>query len=472
MAVCEFCNASVLKDADSVKDIGKMSAVLEDFSPIQIGTSGVAGGRNFTVVGRLQLRYDAGMWNEWYLWFDDGVAAWLGDSSGQYTITTPRKVAASLPSFDSLVPGRTVAIGPNQCTVSDKRVAQCVGGQGELPFKVGEGYEARVVDFRFGPNFITLDYSDGEPPVVYSGVATTLEEMKCQLLREDEQIKESAGKFRGKLDALDCPSCGSNIKYIPGVTANLVCPACSAQLDAAGPEAQVLAAGERVAQVRPTLELGSTAKIGNIEYTIIGFMRRADDEGTEWTEYLLYNAKAEFFWLVETDEGWSRAYVMSSWPDWASLNSDHAMLDKVSFSKQYDYQATVRFAAGAFNWRVAAGDQVQVYEFKNGQTSLAAELTPNELTWSRSTPVAFDQVKTWFGAGMRADAVAPAAIPGMRADLSPKKFLLWMLGLNAIPLLANFGGTFFTLLFGVLALFGPMLYFMKKASDEGKDDDE
>ncbi len=78
MAVCEFCNASVLKDADSVKDIGKMSAVLEDFSPIQIGTSGAFGGINFTVVGRIQLRYPHGMWNEWYLLFDDGSNGWLG----------------------------------------------------------------------------------------------------------------------------------------------------------------------------------------------------------------------------------------------------------------------------------------------------------------------------------------------------------------------------------------------------------
>ena len=29
MAVCEYCNTRVLKDADAVKDLGKMSSVLE-----------------------------------------------------------------------------------------------------------------------------------------------------------------------------------------------------------------------------------------------------------------------------------------------------------------------------------------------------------------------------------------------------------------------------------------------------------
>src|SRR4051812_3066584 len=112
MAVCEYCNASVLKDADSVKDIGKMSSVLEDFSPIQIGTSGSIGGGNFNVIGRIQLRYEAGMWNEWYLLFDSGETAWLGDSSGMFTVTRERKVQGeALPSFDEVEPGKIYSVG-------------------------------------------------------------------------------------------------------------------------------------------------------------------------------------------------------------------------------------------------------------------------------------------------------------------------------------------------------------------------
>src|SRR5690242_9362109 len=91
VAVCEFCRATVMKDADAVKDLGKMSSVLEDYSRIQIGTAGSHGGRNFSVIGRIQLRYSAGMWNEWFLQFDDTSTAWLGDSSGLYTITRAQK---------------------------------------------------------------------------------------------------------------------------------------------------------------------------------------------------------------------------------------------------------------------------------------------------------------------------------------------------------------------------------------------
>ncbi len=461
MAVCEFCRAAVLKDADDVKDIGKISSVLEDFSPIQMQAAGVFGGRNFTVVGRIQLRYEQGMWNEWYLLFDDASASWLGDSSGLYTITTAREVAGPLPCFTDLTPGSQVQVGGEPFTVAEKREAECIGGQGELPFRVGDGWRIRVADLRRSASFVTLDYTDGEVPVVYNGMAVTLAELKFQLLRDDEQIKASAGKYRGKLDALDCPKCGSTINYLPGVTTNLVCPACSSQLDAAGPEATVLAAGESVARTLTTLQLGATANIQGSVHTVIGAMVRVDDEGTEWTEYLLYSTKTSFFWLVETSEGWSRASVMPAWPEGNFAQGDMPRLDKATFRKLYDYTATVKYAAGAFNWRVAAGDQVRVSEFENGTTKLAAEMTASELTWSRSTPVPFDQLKAWFGAGIQGDGPAAASGAGSAGSVraTQMKFVWWILGLNAVPLLANFGASFWIVLIALIALFYPAKYF-------------
>jgi predicted RNA-binding Zn-ribbon protein involved in translation (DUF1610 family) len=466
MAVCEYCSTSVLKDADSVKDLGKMSSVLEDYSPIQIGTSGVLGGRPFNVVGRIQLRYSAGMWNEWYLLFDDGKTSWLGDSSGMYTITAEYKGEGELPAFEQLQPGRNYGIFGAPYTAAEIRVADCIGGQGELPFKVGEGYQARVADFRRGVEFITLDYSDAPRPVVYTGLAVTLESMQCQLLRDDDAIQRAAGRYRGKLDALDCPSCGSAIKYLPGVTATLVCPACQTQIDAASPEAQVLAAGERVTRYESSLELGATAKINNQDFTIIGMMRRADDEGKEWTEYLMYGTRAGFSWLVETDEGWSGANVMSEWPLWYAPGSERVTVDKVQFNRLYDYGSVVTFAAGAFNWRVAVGDRTRVEEFSAGQLRLASETTDQEMTWSRSSPVPADQLKAWFGNQFKGRVAAPAARGGndKRRYRNAAKYIIWfMLAINAIPLLMNFSGTWFLSLIGAAAIYLPA-WFMDNDS--------
>lgn len=456
MAVCEYCRASVIKEGDEVKDVGKLSSVLEDYSPIQIGTAGIYGSLGFTVIGRIQLRYAKGMWNEWYLLFDDASAAWLGDASGQFTITTPRKVEGAVPTFEEIVPGNQYPIGAERFTAADKREGECIGGQGELPFRVGDGWRIRAADLRRATSFITLDYTEGVVPQVYNGQAVTLPELKCQLLRSPDDIKASAGRYRGKLDALDCPSCGSAISYVPGVTTSLACPACAAQLDAAGPEATVLAAGAKVDQVISSLALGAKGNIAGDQFTVIGAMVRADEEGATWTEYLLYGAnKGGFLWLVETDDGWTRAAVLEDWP-LESMNASQVTLGHVKYDKLYVYQATVQYAAGAFNWRVAAGDSARVYEFQQGPVTLAAELTAEELTWSRSTPVAADQIMAWFGKGAAVLNTTPSA---SQKTGTPVKFVWWILGLNAIPLLVNFGGTFWILIAALIALFYPAKYF-------------
>jgi len=461
MAVCEYCNTRVLKEAGAVKDLGKISSVLEDYSPIQVGTSGVLGGRNFNVVGRIQLKYDAGMWNEWYIVFDDATTGWLGDASGQYMVTTLRAPDGNaLPAFEELRPGKPYQLAGERYMSADVRTSRCIGGQGELPFKVGDGWEVKAADFRRGGQFLTIDYSEEGPPLQYTGVAVTLEAMQCQLLRDVEEIKRTTGRYRGKLDALECPNCGTQIKYLPGMTASLVCQSCHTQIDAASPKTEVIAIGEKQERERFTLPLGATGKLGNQDFTIIGVMRRADDEGSSWTEYLLYGSRNGFTWLVETEDGWTRANVMDQWPEAKSLDSQTATLDKADFNKLYDYNSVVTYAAGAFNWRVQVGDHTHVYEYRRQQVTLAAELTTTELGWSRSTPVAWDQLKAWFGDAVKGEPRSSAVAEDSGKDRykrSAKNWMMGMVALNAIPLLFNFGGAIGPTIFACLALYLPAL---------------
>lgn len=188
-------------------------------------------------------------------------------------------------------------------------------------------------------------------------------------------------------------------------------------------------------------------------------MRRADDEGSGWTEYLLYGSRNGFTWLVETADGWSRANVMDQWPEAAVLDSQSVLFDKGDYSKLYDYNSVVTYAAGAFNWRVSVGDHTHVYEYKRQQVTLAAELTTTELGWSRSTPVAWDQLKAWFGDAIKGEAKGGSA-PAQdfskgRYKRSAKNWMIGILVLNAIPLLFNFGGSIGVTLMAVLALYLP-----------------
>ena len=459
MAVCEFCRASVVKDADAVRDLGKMSEVLEDYSPIQIHAEGVHAGRRFSVIGRIQLRYADGFWNEWYLLFDDGAPGWLGDASGQFMLTLPQPNDwTRWPAFAEVRPGQSYLVGDGHYTAADRREADCIGGQGELPFRVGPGWKARVADFRRERQFLTLDYSDGDKPLLYKGFAVTLPELTFQLLRDDEQIKASAGKYRGRVESLLCPACGTAIGYLPGMASNLVCPACATRLDAATPQVQVLAKGEQLEKRAMTLPLGAIAKIGDKAYRVLGAMVRVDDEGSEWSEYLMFTPKGEFFWLVETDEGWSRAAVLDGWPQPAGPDALSVSLDKIAYRRQVDYQAQVVHVIGAFNWRVARGDLVRVVEFERGTATLAAELTADEMAWTRSTPVALDQLHTWFGTGapnLAAPKGAGASVFDDRLFNKVGRSVMWLLALNFIPLFFNFPAVFFYLLIGGAALVLP-----------------
>ena len=461
MAVCEFCRTTVLKDADSVRDLGKMAEVLEDYSPIRIGVSGTFNQHAFTVIGRIQLRYAAGFWNEWYVLSDEGRPAWLSDASGQYAVTAEAPAIANPPKFDGLRAGTRVHLGDAVYVASDVRSAKCVAGQGELPFQVGAGWETRVADFRRGNQFLTLDYADGDPPKIYRGKAVRLDELKCQLLRAPDEIRDTAGRFKGKVGSLACPSCGAAANYSPGATTHLVCPSCRAQIDTSGAVAEVIAAGARMAAVRTTLELGAKATIDREPWTLIGLMRREElgeeGEDSRWTEYLLYSEKRGFRWLVETSEGWERADVLDEWPQWDG--GSQATLPDGGYSKIWDYQARVIFAAGAFNWRVAVGDTVRVTEYRNGDAKLSMEANAEEITWSRAIALNPDEVMAWFGkakpvgAALKAKAAESAA--GTTHVEMAKRIMWFLFGINAIPFVVNPDDTFGYVLFGLVALFLP-----------------
>lgn len=458
LAVCEFCRTTVLKDAGSVVNLGKMSEVLEDYSPLQIGTSGQFERRSFSLIGRLQLQYSDGYWNEWYALFDDGSTGWLADASGQYVMTFPIEGSVQLPLFEKLVPGARVTVAGRTLAASDVRTAKCTAGQGELPFKVGAGYVARVADCRVADWFVTLDYSDGASPRVYQGRAVELTDLKPQLLRDPGTIRDSAGHFRGKVSALNCPSCGSAVKCVPGATVHIICPSCHAAVDISGDVAVVLAAGQAAARVTFTLALGSEATIAGSRYTILGAMRRhAASDGSAWSEYLLYSPGKPFIWLIESEGGWQRAKVLDRWPAWDGAG--HAKIDTLQFNRSADYLAQIDFAVGSFNWRVKVGDPVHVTEFESGAQRLAAEVSREEMTWSLASPVPPDQIHAWFGVGVSTTAVPH---PGYRAVA--KRVLFPMLIVNAIPLFLATGSAFAYTLLAALAIYLPA-YFLDAAAD-------
>ncbi len=456
IAVCEYCRSTLLREADAVRDVGKMAVALEDYSPIRITTSGMYAGKAFGVVGRIQLRYEAGFWNEWYLLFDDGTPGWLSDASGQFAITVDSGLADDAPPFGQIVPGGAYTWDGQTYTASDLRTARCTGGEGELPFRVGAGWEAKVADYRQAHRFLTLDYSDGPKPRRYAGKAVQLADLKCQLLRDVDDINRSAGHLKGKAEALACPGCGTSISWRPAMATHLHCPACGTETDASIGIVEVMEAARKVEQVHTTLALGDAATIDGGAWTLIGLMKcRETGEADEWVEYLLFSEKAGFLWLVESSAGWDKVKVLDSWPE--SVSASAVSLDGSAFTRMLAYGAEVTYVAGAFNWRVKVGDSVAITDYRGSRGTLSSERSPAEITWSLVQRVPASTVDGWFGKGGKlAAGAAPAVVArvsgaGERDALRPLAgvFSVLMLIIN-VPL--AFMGGFYSWMLIVMAL--------------------
>jgi hypothetical protein len=83
------------------------------------------------------------------------------------------------------------------------------------------------------------------------------------------------------------------------------------------------------------------------------------------------------------------------------------------------------------------------------------------MTWSRSSPVSADQLKAWFGNAFKGRVKSPSKSQPFANNRYRKsaKYIIWlMLALNAIPLLANFSGTWFLSAIGALAIYLPAIF--------------
>lgn len=186
LLVCAYCNSTLLRQEQRIEDLGKMALLQEDGSPLQLGARGEHRGKPFEVVGRIQLDYPSGFWNEWFVSFGGAREGWLGEGQGQYTMTFLEQRPVSVPGWVELHTGKTLRLNGVSFKVTEVSKARCVAGAGELPFEVDTGYEAPVADLA-GPGtaFATLDYSE-KPPLVFIGERVEFDDLKMTNLRAFE----------------------------------------------------------------------------------------------------------------------------------------------------------------------------------------------------------------------------------------------------------------------------------------------
>ena len=191
--VCDYCQSTLVRSDQGVREVGKTASLPFDVSPVQIGTRGEFEGQSFEVIGRVRWGWTDGSWNEWLLLFADGAHAWLGEAMGQFMLLWERPVEdLTGGTFQRLIRGDTVDVGAEAqldgetLVAADMRSASCLAAEGELPFTAVAGWSITSVDFRSPGGRCASLQRDEDGAHFYDGRYVTLAELSPSNLRPIE----------------------------------------------------------------------------------------------------------------------------------------------------------------------------------------------------------------------------------------------------------------------------------------------
>lgn len=440
-AVCGFCRSTLLREGEALRKIGQSAELFEDYSPLQLGAGGRYAGEAFTVLGRLQLRYAEGGWNEWHILFDGGRSAWLSEDNGAFVIAFDAALSGPAPAADELVVGAQQLVNGQPWQVASKLEATLLAAEGELPQPPELLKSFWVADLRSAQGEVgTLDYCHPAAPVWSVGRSVQLADLALSGLREDSS-KTLASKAR------PCPSCGAALSPRLENSQSIVCGQCQAVVDISQDLGADLAHfAQDNAGLQPQIPLGTSGLLAlnggtPLPWQVVGYLERCDipesseDEQTFWREYLLFNKTQGFAFLVDTEDGWSLVRPLTGAP---RGSGERVEWQGKSFRKRWTYTAKVTHVLGEFYWRVKREERALVsdYECRTGARTelLSREQTGNEVTWSHGRTLDAAEVQRAFGLGA-APATALARDAKSLSDLSGSLLRNIVIGLLLITLL-------------------------------------
>ncbi len=414
VTVCGSCKSlSARTDRDPAL-IGKVADLVDTGSPLAVGAEGRFAGRGFGVAGRVQMRHPlGGVWDEWYLAFDDGRWGWLGEAQGRFYLTFHEPLKLQPPPFEALAAGGILNFGDQgQWTIAECSEGTFLSAQGELPWRPEIGASYRFADLSGAQGaFATLDFGD-EAPALFLGRETSLEELKIRV-----GSAMAPGGTRLKALSLNCPNCASPLSlHAPDQSLRVTCPSCKGLLDASSGKLTYLKSLSQP-DLQAWIPLGAEGVLRGVPYTCIGYMRRfckVEDETYGWGEYLLLDKKHGFHWLTESDGHWN---LVDSVPVGDVPPVDESTRGLTFNGHRYrrfqDVQALVESVYGEFYWKVDQGERARVTEFVHAPFSLAREHQKHkgkgeEVSWSFASYI--DGEDIWRGFRLPGAAPKPTGI--------------------------------------------------------------
>jgi hypothetical protein len=389
----------VVREGEVLKRIGKMAELFDDHSPLQLQSSGTWNGQPFTLIGRLQYQYGEGSWTEWHALLADGSSAYLGEDNGAYVFSLPLPPQEVAPAEVFRIGANTAINGQPFSVASNQHVA-LMSAQGELPHLPEVGHSFAFVELRSqsadtgaAAEVLSIDYGR-TPPAISKGQTVLLEDLTLSGLR-DASGKEEKGR------SFNCPSCGATLTPLLATTQSMACGACHSLIDLSKGIGGELQHATQMEPVQPLIALGSSGTLQGAEWQVVGFQHRmGNDPGDAdghfgWDEYLLFNRKRGFTFLVDSTEGWSLVKPATGAPV-VSSNGQSATYLGTRYLLKESYAAETHYVLGEFYWQVSRGQKTSNRDYANGKSLLSMEQSAQELTWSVGGQIASDAVAQAF----------------------------------------------------------------------------
>ena len=393
-AVCSFCHSTVVRDGDTLKRLGKVAELFDDFSPLQLAATGRYEQQGFTIVGRLQYSYSQGRWTEWVTAFDDGQRTGiLSEDNGAYVFALPVATHGSVPAASALNVGATVTVGGQRYTVTFHEQVALASAQGEMAHLPPPDQLFTVVELRGEQGqVLSFDYS-GDPPEVYLGHSVQLDDLQLRGLRGESAKTEHGRSF-------SCPYCGAPVQVQLESSQSITCASCNSIIDISQGIGGELRHAVQNEPLHPLIPLGSIGQLQDASWQAVGFQHRTghepgEGESFDWDEYLLYHKTKGFCFLVDAEDGWSVVAPTTGVPVYAA-GSNSARYQGKFFSLESSYRAETTYVAGEFYWRVTRGQTTQNKDFKSGRDILTLEASPDEQVWSFGSTIDSSLVSTAF----------------------------------------------------------------------------
>ena len=396
--MCRYCQSIVVRNGDTLARIGKMAELFDDFSPLQLQAAGVFQGRHFTLVGRLQYRYDQGNWTEWHAVLDDGGSAFLSEDNGAYVFSLPATLERAVPAAERFLVGATTALGGKPFSVASNQQVSLLSAQGELPRLPALGQPFAMVELRSADGEVfSIDYGPvlaGGAAALSRGRAVLLDDLKLTGLREDSVKDEKARQF-------SCPNCGAPVQVALAASKSVTCPSCNSLIDLSQGVGAQLRHALQDEPVSPLIALGSTGQLQGASWQVVGFQHRMgheagdEDESFGWDEYLLYNRLRGFVFLVDASDGWSLVKPATGAPSYQKGGQIASYLG-TTYRLLSSYQAETTYVAGEFYWQVVRGEKTFNRDFASANALLSQEDSGREVTWSSGNKLDGDVVARAF----------------------------------------------------------------------------